>query len=364
MRSPHLSRCIFFSGLVLLAVARVSGQSSAGASTLNESLRAELLAMKQEDQRVRIPFGPAMTRQQQEEWRQVDARNQTRVEAIISEYGWPGNSLAGKDGSAAAWLLVQHFSPAFQEKCLPLLESAVAKGEATPRNYAYLLDRVRMHEGKAQVYGTQFRTINGITAAVPIEDPDHLDERRRAVGLGPWADYEKQILAQAAAGESRVGNPELRQEILGMVAESLRMRSGGRASLTDAMKADRAKMDAAHRQRLREIFSKYSWPTRAFIGADASARLPVIIKLQDDASFRKECLPLLEQARKSGEVSAEDYAGLADQVRLDEGRAQVYGTIPWLQGPDGKQFPAPIENPEQVDERRQSIGLEPLKKSP
>jgi hypothetical protein len=324
-------------------------------------LREELLAMKVEDQRVRKAAGPTMTGQQREEWMQLDARNQARMEAIIAEHGWPGVSLVGADGAGAAWLLVQHFSPTFQEKCLPLLENAVSTGQAAGRNYAYLLDRVRMHQGKPQIYGTQFRTSNGMTAAHPIEDPDHLDERRRAIGLGPWADYEKQILKGAAAREAMVGNPDLRQEIFRMGAESQQVRTGGLANQSDAQKAERKRVDAAHRGRLQEIFSKHGWPGRSLIGADAS---PKILQLtqQQDASFRTEHLSLLEQAMKSGEVPADDYARLVDHVRLDEGRPLVYGTIPWLRDQDGKQIPTAIEDPERVDERRRAIGLESLKK--
>src|SRR5205085_1172028 len=77
--------------------------------------------------------------------------------------GWPGKSLVGVDGANAAWLLVQHADQgrAFQKRCLPLLEAAVKKGEATGVQLAYLSDRVRVGAGEKQVYGTQFRTVDG-----------------------------------------------------------------------------------------------------------------------------------------------------------------------------------------------------------
>jgi hypothetical protein len=42
-----------------------------------------------------------------------------------------------------------------------------------------------MYRGQPQVYGTQFMN----DKLVPIEDPRHVDERRKAVGLGPLSDY-------------------------------------------------------------------------------------------------------------------------------------------------------------------------------
>ena len=58
----------------------------------------------------------------------------------------------------AAWLMAQHaiHDPEFQRECLGLLEAAVWQGEASPRNLAYLTDRVLVHEGRPQRYGTQF----------------------------------------------------------------------------------------------------------------------------------------------------------------------------------------------------------------
>ena len=39
---------------------------------------------------------------------------------IIEEFGWPLQSVVGKDGSEAAWLIVQHavLEPEFQEECI------------------------------------------------------------------------------------------------------------------------------------------------------------------------------------------------------------------------------------------------------
>lgn len=36
-------------------------------------------------------------------------------------------------------------------------------------------------------------TSNGVTEPFPIADPDHVDERRAQVGLGPYAEYEARI---------------------------------------------------------------------------------------------------------------------------------------------------------------------------
>lgn len=51
--------------------------------------------------------------------------------------------------------------------------------------------RVR-HGFGSQVYGTQFTFVAGGELVLhPIEDADHVDERRRAVGLPPMVEQEK-----------------------------------------------------------------------------------------------------------------------------------------------------------------------------
>jgi uncharacterized protein DUF6624 len=166
----------------------------ASASHRDSALRRELLAMVDADQRVREGFGLQMEPEKVAEMRAIDAKHTARMKAVVAQYGWPGRSLVGDDGTHAAWLLVQHADVSFMAQCLPLMERAVSAGEASPKDYAYLLDRVRMNQGKPQVYGTQFTSgADGKLVLHPIDDPEHVDKRRRAVGLPSMAEYEKKI---------------------------------------------------------------------------------------------------------------------------------------------------------------------------
>ncbi len=157
--------------------------TSGGAIHFDAGLHDELIAMSADDQRVRA--NPKMSRQEIGEMLRVDKAHETRMRAIIAGHGWPVMSLVGADGSQMAWLIVQHCSLEFEEECLPLLEHAVAAGEASGKNLAYLQDRMLMYQDKPQVYGTQFRD----NELWQVEDPAHVDDRRRSVGLGPLADY-------------------------------------------------------------------------------------------------------------------------------------------------------------------------------
>jgi hypothetical protein len=65
--------------------------------------------------------------------------------------------------------------------------------ELNPAHLAYLEDRVRVNQGRPQLYGTQFFGTGAELKPRPIEDKEHLDERRAKVGLGSFEDYKNQI---------------------------------------------------------------------------------------------------------------------------------------------------------------------------
>jgi hypothetical protein len=125
----------------------------------------------------------------------IDVENTQRMKEIVEHMGWPTRSKVGSHASQMAWLLVQHadHDRAFQQTCLALMK-AQAAGEVSPANIAYLEDRVRVAEGRPQIYGTQFYVDEaGNVGPRPIEDPDHVDERRQAVGLQPLTDYAREV---------------------------------------------------------------------------------------------------------------------------------------------------------------------------
>jgi hypothetical protein len=175
------------------------------------ALREELLAMEREDIELRnsaikllgekgVPFGgskpitdPALVNALMEPTRkmnEMDKKHRTRLKEIVKKYGWPGQSLVGKDGAQAAWLIVQHSERdrTFQKQCLNLMKKA-PKGEVELQNVAYLTDCILVAEKKKQRYGTQLRVVKGAFQPRPIEDPTHVDKRRAEMGMSTLAEY-------------------------------------------------------------------------------------------------------------------------------------------------------------------------------
>ena len=164
------------------------------------ALRAELLARVAADQKVRKERPANPTREYISAMMAIDRANSARMRQIITVHGWPGKSAVGEDGSYAAWLLVQHAPDDLQEQALVLLEDAVRRGDASPANLAYLTDRVRVHRGEPQLYGTQYQyTPDAGLVLHEVADPERLDERRASVGLGPHAEADARMRAFHAA---------------------------------------------------------------------------------------------------------------------------------------------------------------------
>jgi len=97
-----------------------------------DDIRSELLALVEEDQRVRAElvaegslfdgYHPRM--------RVVHEANAERLASILNQRGWPGEPRVGSDGANAAWLIVQHAigRPAFQREALEALGTAWRNG--------------------------------------------------------------------------------------------------------------------------------------------------------------------------------------------------------------------------------------------
>jgi hypothetical protein len=159
---------------------------------MNGQLRQQLLDMAREQRRVHTELTQSgeiyRGRPLASRLAEVVGRHAAALEAIMDEHGWPGRSLVGEDGSHAAWFILQHaiVRPDLQRRCLPLLRVAIAQGEATPAQAAYLEDKICFWERRPQRYGTQFDwDADGRMSPWMLEDPERVDEYREAVGLGP-----------------------------------------------------------------------------------------------------------------------------------------------------------------------------------
>lgn len=135
---------------------------------------------------------------------QLHNENADFLMSVFDAIGWPGRSQVGDDGAAAAMMILQHASarPDVQRRGLGLMMNAVAKNDASPLDVAFLTDRIRVLEGKPQIFGTQLDWgADGLLHPAPIAEPEEVDKRRAGVGLGPLAEA-------VAATRAELGNEQ------------------------------------------------------------------------------------------------------------------------------------------------------------
>jgi hypothetical protein len=193
---PMLAMTLALSGACASAPAAPS-PPPAGQTVPGEALRAELLALGRADQADREGIAAAMAARDTAFMRRLmagDSARTARLRAVVREHGWPSPVRVGGDAVEAAWLVLQHTPDhAWQAELLPTLEARAAAGELPRQGVALLTDRVLLHAGRPQRYGSQFSAVDGRLIPEPVEDLATLDARRAAVGLPPMAEYVEQL---------------------------------------------------------------------------------------------------------------------------------------------------------------------------
>ena len=126
-----------------------------------------------------------------------DWKNTEELKKLLKLHGWFKISEWGAETDRRAWFLVQHADHdiEFQKQVLQTLSTLYPLKETSPKNYAYLYDRVAVSHknpatSKAQRYGTQGRCTGPRKwEPHPIEDKINLDARRTKMGLEPMQEY-------------------------------------------------------------------------------------------------------------------------------------------------------------------------------
>jgi hypothetical protein len=118
----------------------------------------------------------------------LDSTLAAEMALILDRFGLPTRSMVGPAGSDAAMLIVQH-SWSLQERVLALAK-ALPPGQISLEKLGMLEDRILVHQGKPQHFGTQFTAgPDGVFRFAPVSDAASLDARRSGAGMPPLAQY-------------------------------------------------------------------------------------------------------------------------------------------------------------------------------
>ena len=164
---------------------------------IDQTLQSDLLEMAKLDQSARKQLADAgwneAPKALHNKLSTIDHNNTEKLKMLLRHRQWFSMDEVGKEGIGAAFLIIQH-SPdtAFQEKMLPVLKTSYLNNEGVSgQEVALLTDRVLIHKGQKQRYGTQANLEDGEIVFMPIVNIDTIDERRAEMNMPPLAFYKK-----------------------------------------------------------------------------------------------------------------------------------------------------------------------------
>ncbi|HSK74206.1 MAG TPA: DUF6624 domain-containing protein [Pyrinomonadaceae bacterium] len=158
-------------------------------------------------------------------------------------------------------------------------------------------------------------------------------------------------------------NEELRQKLIEMKAEDLRVREE-LAKTGELFDGYAPRMEQTHLKNAAELERMLEenggWLGKSLVGEDSAEAAWLIVQHAISLpEFQRKCLKLIEEAVENGEAEAWQAAFLDDRICFFEGRPQRYGTqSDWNE--EGKMQVWTLENEERVNEYRAEVGLKPL----
>lgn len=114
--------------------------------------------------------------------------------------------------------------------------------------------------------------------------------------------------------------------------------------------------DSANLIAVEKILDEYGWVGPDEVGDQGNIALFLVIQHADLATQQKY-LPMLRAAVKNNKARGENLALMEDRVAIGEGKMQIYGSQIGIDSKTGAYYVLPIGDPDNVDKRRISVGL-------
>lgn len=118
------------------------------------------------------------------------------------------------------------------------------------------------------------------------------------------------------------------------------------------------KTDKANLKVIRKIIDKRGWLGANIIGQEGNMTLFLVIQ-HSDLKTQQKYLPMMRDAVQKGNAVGSDLALLEDRVNIRIGQPQIYGSQIGRKD-DGIYYVIALKDPDNVDNLRASVGLEPI----
>jgi len=116
-----------------------------------------------------------------------------------------------------------------------------------------------------------------------------------------------------------------------------------------------------HQKKLKQIFDTYGFVGFDLAGEEGSDNFWLMVQHSDhNPDFQKEVLNSMQIQVDKNNATPSNYGLLADRVRINTGEKQLFGTQVTYNMETGQAYSKILEDSLNVNDRRKSIGLEPL----
>lgn len=168
--------------------ALADGMATRKFTEFNKPLSKELQKLAQKNSSLYIAAIDDPGGKKAQQLQSIRPENDKILCRVLKSTGWPNEVLLGEDGLTAWLYLFRRLdSLKLQIALMPLVAKAADLKEIYGREYADLLDRVRIRAGLKQLFGTQTTVANGFLVLQPIDDEKRADELRAKYGMDPLA---------------------------------------------------------------------------------------------------------------------------------------------------------------------------------
>ena len=123
--------------------------------------------------------------------------NSANAKVLYQRNGWPLARKVGEELTHKFWLIVYNsdHDVKFQVEVLKAMKGCLKKGDASKKDFAFLMDKVLVNRGKKQRYGTQvlYNPRSKKYEPYMIEKPNKVNELRAEMGLSTLQEYLKEL---------------------------------------------------------------------------------------------------------------------------------------------------------------------------
>lgn len=117
--------------------------------------------------------------------------------------------------------------------------------------------------------------------------------------------------------------------------------------------------DSINLVKVESILDQYGWLGPDVVGGQGNSTLFLVIQ-HSEQETQEKYLPMMREAVKNGKAQGSSLALLEDRVAIGQGKRQIYGSQIGRDDETGQYYVLPLDDPDNVDQRRAEVGLSPL----